>query len=393
MRILHIGNKPAFPLLDGGCIAIKSMLDALLDGKPQYLHHFTLSTFKHPFCLTNYPASYQNKMSISSGFINTKVSLLGALQHLVKNKSYNVERFFDEEVAKQLAAILRVEKFDFIILESIYLLPYIEVFRTSSAKVILRAHNIEHQIWRNLSINSKNLLKRKYFEVLANQLEVFEKEVIGEVDGILAISEEDQIEISTWKNVLNTPLITLPTALEITSEIVDYGLNDYYFLGAMDWLPNSEGIEWLQREICEHYNDIPATIHVAGKQLDKSAFSSTNYFVNHGEVEDAFKFIQQYGICLIPLFSGSGVKIKLLENMALGKPIITTSEGVRGVAVNHGKEVWIADTPQTFYEAMMRLSEDQKLREELGTNAQKFIRDNYELKTISNQLRGFLNGL
>jgi len=390
IKILHIGNKPAFPLLDGGCVAIKSILDCLLNQEGVYVHHYTLATHKHPFSLRNYPKSYQEKMSISSGYLNTKTSFLGAIKHLVTKKSYNIERFYDPEIERQLTAILRVENFDIILIESIYLLPYLGAYRKTKAKVVLRAHNVEHQIWEDLSKNSQNALKSKYLDLLSQQLKEYENTEIKKVDAILAISEKDKNIFQ--KIAPNVPITTVPTSMSVPNDMQDYGKKDFFFLGAMDWLPNTEGIEWLMKEVCDKF-DIPEKIHLAGKQLMKTSYTGNTCVINHGEIEDANRYISEHGICLIPLFSGSGVKIKLLENMTLGKPIITTKEGIRGVPVEDRKEVWVADTPADFFEAMKELHNNQELRQYLGENAKTFVRENYDLSNVSKKLVDFLKNI
>lgn len=390
IKILHIGNKPAFPLLDGGCVAIKSILDCLLNQEDVYVHHYTLATHKHPFFLRNYPKRYQEKMSISSGYLNTKISIFGAIKHLLTKKSYNIERFYDPEIERQLKAILAVEDFDFILIESIYLLPYMGAYRKTKAKVVLRAHNVEHKIWEDLSKNSSNSLKSKYLDLLSKQLKEYEQTEIKKVDAVLAISEEDQQIIQQLAP--DVPVTTIPTSIIVSNERQDYSKNDFYFLGAMDWLPNKEGIDWLMREVCNKF-DIPEKIHLAGKRLMKNAYHGNSCVTNHGEIDDANDYISEHGICLIPLFSGSGVKIKLLENMSLGKPIITTKEGIRGVSVEDRKEVWVADSPSDFKEAMNALYKNQELRKRLGENAKEFIRKNYDLTNVSKKLIGFLKNI
>lgn len=388
-RILHFSNKPPYPSLDGGCVAIKHILESLVQSEAFEVHHFTLHTHKHPFSLTHYPSNLQNAIKISHTYVNTKMKPLHALKHLISNSSYNIARFNSIKVRKRLKQLLTITPFDAVLIESIYLLPYLDLFKSFGLKIVVRTHNVEHHIWEGLAINEAKRIKKKYLSVLVKQLKAFELSALQQVDGIITISEEDKRNFI--ENGVNVPTIVIPPALSSSENSPNYNLNDFYFLGAMDWLPNIEGVNWLQNKVAPLCSP-SLSIHIAGKGAQQIETDS-NQFIYHGEVPTAKDFIDAHGICLIPLLSGSGVKIKLLENMALGKPIVTTKEGMKGVDVTHGKELLIADTPSAFAKAMNMLHEDKVLRKELGENAKKYIKTHYNSTIITNRLVTFLNTL
>lgn len=389
MRVLHISNKPAFPLRDGGCVAIKSMLQSLITADSIFVYHFTLNTHKHPFDINAYPDNWKKEAEVENHFINTKTDILGALIHLIKNKSYNIARFYDKKVSKRLDSLVASGMFDIVILEGIYLLPYLTIFKKHNVKVVVRAHNVEYSIWDELSKSAKNPLKKWYFNKLSKQLKRYELEYLNEIEGIIAITKNDRDLFV--KNGVKTPITVIPTSVKGNYSAPNYDLNDFYFLGAMDWLPNKEGVDWLINNVVKG-NDIPQQIHIGGKSLKRNEINENN-IVCHGEIKKAKDFIDQHGICLIPLISGSGLKIKLLENMALGKPIITTSTGANGIDVVDRKHVLIANTPDEFIKAMREMSSSKKLRISLGNSAQKFVIDNFGEQKITKQLIEFLQNI
>lgn len=386
MRILHFSNKPAFPSIDGGCVAIREMLYTLSELRPAKLVHFTLSTYKHPFHIKNYPANLPKSLSIHSAEIDTSLSILGAAKHLISNKSYNVERFYNSAVASKLESVLKEHQFDCVVIESIFLLPYLTLFKSFDLIVLVRTHNVEFEIWESLSLKEKSVIKRKYLQKLTKQLRKYELQELKKVDGIIAISDTDKKHFKS--HGIEVPITVIPTAIQTSKDKTDYSKNDFYYLGAMDWKPNIEGFTWLFNHLSTQ-KELPAKLHLAGKNLDKNAFVAPQ-IENHGEIICANTFIQNHGICLVPILSGSGIKIKLLENMALGKPIITTVEGTRGIRVRNGEEVLIANSQQQFYDAMILLYKDKELRQKLGENAKKFIFDNYNLANLSKQLGEFI---
>lgn len=373
-------------MVDGGCVAISSILKSLLSSKTIKVFHFALSTHKHPFDASNYPETWTSRMKMDAQFINTKTDILGALIHLFKNKSYNISRFYDKKVAAKIEEIILEQKINVVFCESLYTLPYLEVFQNHNVKVILRAHNVEHQIWKQLGEKSKFPLKKWYYNKLSNQLLQYELKQLKKLDGIVAISEEDALFFQQFEPKVQVTAI--PTAVKTNFPTPDYKLSDFYFLGAMDWKPNKEGVDWLLKEV------IPegikgSTLSIAGKSLSKNEIKHPSV-ICEGEIKNALNFIQSHGVCLIPMHSGSGIKIKLLENLAMGKPIISTTEGVRGVDVTHDKEVIIADDPQSFREAMYTLNMERGKRKELGQAGKKFVIDNFGEQKITRRLIAFI---
>lgn len=388
-KVLHFSNKPAFPLRDGGCIAISSILRSLLASDGIEVVHLTLSTFKHSFKLESYPLSWREKMTIENVAIETKTNIFDAFRYLLMNKSYNVVRFYDKDVEKKLIELIQKHQFDSVVMESIYLLPYLQIFKKYGIKIILRTHNVEHKIWSSLAENSTSLLKKWYLNKLSLQLEKYELENCKEVDGIISITEDDAQFFQQFEPKTHTTCI--PPMVVINEENTNYDLSDFYFLGAMDWQPNIEGINWFIKDVIPN-GLIGTEFYLGGKNLNKKDYQHEG-ITNVGEVENAVDFIKEHGICVIPLHSGSGLKIKLLENMALGKPIITTSEGARGVGVRNNEHVLITDDADEFRELMYKLNIDKDLRQRLGQNAKEFVATNYSEEKLTRRLIAFIKDI
>ncbi|MDP4291272.1 MAG: glycosyltransferase, partial [Bacteroidota bacterium] len=102
-----------------------------------------------------------------------------------------------------------------------------------------------------------------------------------------------------------------------------------------------------------------------------------------GEVPDATRFMCDNGIMIVPLFSGSGVRVKIIEAMALGKTVISTSIGMEGIKCRPQRDILIADTPEEFLETVIGCYNDPEMARQIGENGRKYILENHLLEKVS----------
>jgi glycosyltransferase involved in cell wall biosynthesis len=395
MKVLHLTNKPIFPVVDGGCVAMYRFLQTMLHLGYE-VKNITVETPKHPFDPSAYPERLSQIIRPESFFIDTTVRAKAALFSLFRKSSYNVERFYDAGFEAMLIQELEKQRYGLIVLESAYLLPYVDCIRThSEAQIIVRAHNVEYQIWERLAVAEIGILKRWFLKRLARDLKQFEISALATVDGIACISATDE---ALFRQLgVKTPTTVIPVSMELPqSQEVDHTQTDFFYLASMNWRPNVEAVDWLIREIFPQIlQKLPqARLHLAGSFMpDKLLKSSFPNVTVHGHVADPQAFMAQHGILLSPLRSGSGVRIKILEALALGIPVISTATGVEGIPVQHGISYLNAETAEAFAEAAAALSPDITKRAELGRNAQELIATTYGPEPIAHQFLAFLERL
>ncbi|SFT55103.1 Glycosyltransferase involved in cell wall bisynthesis [Lishizhenia tianjinensis] len=383
MKILHFTNKPIYPVIDGGCVAMKNTADLLdLAGDEIEVTHFTLATHKHPFSAKAYPKKEEKLVYFQD--IQTQIKPLQLLKNYFAYVPYNVQRFYDEAVVETLKDLLAIHQIDTVILESIYLLPYLEVF--VGQKVFVRTHNVEWKLWEDRAESETNPLKKIYTQHLSKQLKNYEEKELKKVDGVLSISEADNAWFKTF--LPNTAVIH--TSLATESHPSDYTKNDFYFLGAFDWAPNLEAITWLLESVLKN-KEHNFNIHIAGKNLNPELFKEYEFVSNHGEVEDADAFISAHGIALVPLQTGGGVKMKVLESLKHGKPTISTIEGVRGLDLKNEKHIALAKTEDDFFAAMLALQKNENTRKALGLGGKQFLNDNFAPDKEAKKLLEFIS--
>ena len=386
MKVLYITNKPIFPVVDGGCKAMQQFLSCLLKAEIE-VDHLCLATQKHPFKAENYPNSLKENVSISSRFVQTKIQVLPALKNLIQGKSYNISRFDSPDFHADLSAKLSAENFTHVVLESLYLTPYISTIRKhSKAKIIVRTHNVEHQIWEQYAANTSNPIKKWYLKRLASAMKKAEISNLNKVDLLATISNTDA---ETFRNLgIKTPRITIPVAMEVHSKKTTFSSDSIFFLGSMNWQPNSEAVDWLVSSIFPALKKVipEVRLNLAGSFMNGKFPSDKNAgIINHGFVENSTDFMLTKGILVLPIQSGSGVRMKLLEALSLGIPVVTTAIGAQGI--NDFSTVYCAETEEEFVAKIAELLLSTKKQLLLGQKAFEYVAENYSISTISHLIR------
>jgi glycosyltransferase involved in cell wall biosynthesis len=164
----------------------------------------------------------------------------------------------------------------------------------------------------------------------------------------------------------------------------------------MDWMPNIEAVDWLLNNV---WNDVlihkpDAKLVLAGRNMPErfKKLQSKNITIIDN-VANSSEFYQTYDIMLVPLWSGSGLRIKLVEGLAYGKPIITTSIGAEGIAYTSQTNLIIADAPNDFVNAIVNLLSNPMQKNELQNNARHLAETNFDYKAIAKQLISFYKSL
>ena len=395
MKILQLCHKPPLPLIDGGCIAIHNITDGLLNSG-QEVKVVAIETPKHPVKLDAMPKEYLQKTCFESVFIDTTPRFRDALRALLHRHPYQINRFYSKSMVSKLIWILEHETFDIIHLESIYVTPYIETIRKhSQAKIILRLHNIEHQIWQRLADNESWPLRKLIYKTNARQLERVENNILQQVDGYMTISEPDHRFFQQTAPDVPGTIVTFGLDMEKYDNDEDFIPSDepsLCHIGSMNWSPNIEGVEWFLDEVWpEIHRAHPAlTFTLAGHSIpDRLYQRHDENVIIAGEVPDANEFILSHDLMIVPLLSGSGIRIKIVEAMALGRVVITTSVGAEGMDIEDGKHLFIANTPDEFLNIINKCIATPDLCTIIGENARDFIAMNHNNDLITDHILDF----
>lgn len=390
MRILQLNNRVPFPLNDGGNIGVNYYTKGFLEAGVE-LSLLAMNSTRHWTEIEKLPSLFSRLKNFDTIKVDNSITVLGAIKSLLHGSSYNIDRFISKEFEIALVHLLQKENFDIVQLESLYLVPYIDTIRKhSKAKITIRQHNIECIIWERLAEKEKNPIKKTYLRYLAKKLKQFELQHINDYDLVLLISKNDE-EIYR-KLGCTRPLYVHPFGVDISSISFEPGsINPItlYHIGAMDWLPNMEGINWfLQMVMPLVIAQLPnLTLYLAGRNMPQYYFKNKwpNVIVK-GEVPDAAAFEKDKTILVVPLQSGGGVRIKIFQAMAMGKCVISTTVGMEGIEAEDNLDVFIADTPALFAQKIIDLVNNPPQIQQTGLAARKLMEEKYDSKRLIKDL-------
>ena len=386
-----------FPPKDGGSIAMNILTEGLIKCGNE-VKVLAVNTPKHFIKEENIDREYRKRTDFKSVFINTSIKPFSAFVNLFSSQSYNVVRFYSNDLETKLIKILKSQEFDVVQLETLWVALYVDVIRKhSKAKIVLRSQNVEYAIWERLAEAASNPLKKMYLKLLAKRLKNYELSMLNKYDGIATITD---IDGNAFKKLgCTVPVINIPFGIDISKYKEDKLSAEFpsvFHIGAMDWMPNSDGIKWFLENV---WKQIPALhpdvkLYLAGRNMPEwlSQLKMQNVVVV-GEVEDSHLFINSKSIMIVPLSSGGGMRVKIIEGMALGKAIISTSIGAEGIEYENGKDILIANTAGEFVEALNKCLGDKTYTERVAHNARILAENKYDNLAICKKLTEFYHQL
>ena len=390
MKTLILSNRVPFPPNSGYPIVVYNTIKGLLKLGVE-ITLFSINTNKHRVDVDDIYDPVFEQIKFYSFDLDTEVNLWGAFFNIFSNESYNVSRFYDDDAAKMLEDILHENEFDVIQFEGLFVVPYLEVVKNNSkAKLIYRAHNIVFDVWERLANSERFTPRRRYLQFLARRLKVYETEQINRFHQIFAISEPDRQSILHFG--CETCLDVFPVALDFEKYVIDTKKTSFptlFHLGAMDWRPNKEGLEWFLDEIWPDIEKLNSELrfYVAGKAMPQHFYDyDSDNLVVEGEVFDAVEFMNSKAIMIVPLLSGSGMRVKIIEGMAMKKCVIATTYAAEGLNYENGKDILIADTPDEFYRCILQCVTHPNRWREIGENARRTVERDHNLSVISESM-------
>jgi len=263
---------------------------------------------------------------------------------------------------------------------------------------VLDAHNVEAQIAERYAQLEPHRLKRRVLRWNWRKMLSFEMRTVAEMDLVLAVSDTDRGTFSSHRVGDRVQVLENGVDLDYFAPRDGEKAGQGVFVGSMDWLPNTEGIRHCIAEVLPLIRRVRPDfeLSVVGRnppsELAALAACDPGLEVT-GTVDDVRPYIARAEVYLVPLGFGGGTRLKILEAFAMGKAVVSTTLGCEGIACRHGEHLLIADSPEDFAAAVLRLLAHPELRLQLAANAMGLVQEKYSWDSIGSRLLACYEGL
>ena len=241
----------------------------------------------------------------------------------------------------------------------------------SKGRVILLLHNAEHLIFARASATASSFLTGMALKIESRRAAKYLGVIGREADELHFVSEADEHEVLKLKGVTATTRVFRPWVPELKGDFGTFG-SSILFVGTMSWLPNLEGVAWYIRKVAPRLPSGFMT-HIVGGGTDIAKLPKRDNITVHGWVEDLDLIYKSASVFVAPVLSGSGIKMKILNALTRGIPVVTNSLGVEGFPIEWGEAIAVADTPEDFAEAICSIAQDEARWERAARDATDYV--------------------
>jgi glycosyltransferase involved in cell wall biosynthesis len=375
MRILWVKADKLLPVENGGNIRTYHILRHLSSG-----HEVTFYSYYGGGADKAYERALREHLPGSVGVCTGKRELAGVtrgldyLAHLNSQSPYAVSRFASFKVQDQLRAWFREQRFDVAVCD--FLDAAVNFPGRLNIPSVLFQHNVESEIWRRHASTAGNPVKKMMYGMEFGKMLRYERIVVRKFHHVIAVSESDRALMTQW--VDGDRVTVVPTGVDLSQYRPNPDAPEpgpiVTFVGAMDWEPNVDGVEYFASEIWPAIKvDMPeARLRIVGRNPDRRVkkWASESIEVT-GRVPSVVEYLQQSAVVIVPLRIGGGTRLKIYEAMATAKAVVSTTVGAEGLDVHHGRDIMLADDPKSFSQAVIMLLRDQELRRRYERAAQE----------------------
>ena len=330
--------------------------------------------------------------------MHTLAHLPGLLRCGLAGKPLELKFHDSERFAADIRRITDAVRFDLVQIEHSFMARYIETLSTCPpSKHILDFQNTtfeQHGQISRLRIGRARQIRAWVYSVLMRR---WEPRYAERFDGCTTVSEDDRHILISANPRLRIDVI--PNGVDTTLYkplMLPEAMDSLLFIGTMSYAPCTDAALYLCQEVLprvrQHLSDTQAWL-VGAEPPPMIVKLNGNGIHVTGRVADVTPYYAKCAVCVVPLRAGGGTRLKILEAMALGRPVVSTSIGCQGLDVVDGEHLLIADTAELFVEQTVRLLTDKVLYQRIATNARRLVVDRYDWDAIAAKLEKVYFGL
>lgn len=305
------------------------------------------------------------------------------LRSLFTNEPFLIARDEVPAMRSLLRTYCAERSFDAIHADQLWMAPYADCSDGHSLRV-LDQHNAVYLAVERMAAGDRNPLRQKLLGIEANNLKRFERDTCTRFDKVVWVSEADRLALQDQNRTdFIIPIATDPSEKSMVRNNQPFRVT---FLGGMHWPPNAEGIEWFAAHVWPTVAAAApsAVLTVIGKGAPNSlnGLAPSERVEVTGYVDDVQPYLEETAVFVVPLLSGAGMRVKILDAWCSGLPVVSTTVGAEGIAATDREDMLIADSPESFAEATVRLLQNRGLARRIGEAGRATVERSYNWRQV-----------
>jgi glycosyltransferase involved in cell wall biosynthesis len=273
--------------------------------------------------------------------------------------------------------------------------PYAAYFCKSSFRTrstLIMAHNVESQIWRRYEEHAPSGPRRYYIRNQRCKVERFESAALATVSRVVAVSDVDAVRIRTEFSAPSVSVIENGVDLdEFYPSNRTRDPRTILFLGSLDWRPNLDAATRLLQQIFPEVRRVlpDARLWLVGRNPPRALVRTTAKVSGvelHANVRDTRPFLWSCGVMVVPLRIGGGTRLKILEALATETPVVSTSVGVEGLALEPGRDLLVHDSVDGMVRALIDVLREPAMGQALARRGREVVKHRYDWNTLAERL-------
>ena len=403
MKILFLTNLLPYPLDNGGKIKTYTTLKALKNAK----HSIDLICFYETEDALRYENEladicdriYQVPLRLTTA-LNPRYMMLKAAQSMLSPYPFSIYKYLSHNFTKILNDLKEKNEYDYVYFDHLPMFVFYDHVKTDweNAKIILDEHNCEYIIMERNYIEAKSVIKKLFFKFETSKLKKFEKKALEKAERIVVLSEKDKRDLeSLTDKKIDTVIIPIgiqPPKLAVIPKKFYLNKLNILFVGTLSWAPNNDGLLWFVEEVLPKITEVCGDfeLYIVGKNpsdnLNKLCKKYKNVHIT-GYVESVEPYYEKCDFMIVPLFVGSGQRVKIIEGFSYGMPIISTSIGAEGLSYEDGENILIANDVTSFLTQMSKIK-DYAIRKKLNINSKRTYEKLYSITAVEKRIENLI---
>jgi len=387
MKILFLSPTVPFPLTDGGRIRVFNLLKQIATKNDVTL-----------LALETQPTDAEGVAQLQQLGVQVhlvpnaptlpSVSLGTLLKAFVRRQPITVARYDLPAYRQKFKELIATETFDLVHYEMFHTAQFQPETRLPS---VLSQQNVDSAIWRRLCDETVSPFHKLAYWTQQLAFQRYERVLSPKFDAVTCTSDIDATVFQ--RHCAEDVIEIIPNGVDITHYQPDASAEvpaHLIYIGSMDWYPNEDAVSFFADEVLpriqERVPDVRFSIVGGNPSARVEKLAERKGVVVTGRVPEIKPYFAEATVFVVPLRIGSGTRLKILEALAMGKAIVSTSVGAEGLDLKDGEEIFIADEPIVFADAVTRLLTDASLRRRIGGNGRVRVERDYDWRSIGEKL-------